>query len=491
MAEDHTPVTTGTTLAAMAPTAVRQLWEQGVQVAEQSEDFFQQFEAASKTAVICVKSDTAKGRGQKITFTNLSGFYKEGKLGDERFDSQDDFEKARIAAYDLKVDWIRHAYSINERAEEAMGMRGEIESGLNVELGKWLGRRKTELMFGEFQLNLNTSNILYAGGKTLNTLSSADALLWDEIVTGGQAMKPLGGRPAKVGKGAGGNPIWSQVVVATTPALLSLKLDSDYKDALAGADERGKRNTLFAGGYRDVDGHVITEYNPIDHDGVGAIGSFLNPKADLGVAITAGTTAIEVKGGGNATDAAETDILYFKYFPGYAFKFIDLTTFSPAAGTNYFLIYNLTGADAGKAGMYSYANATGNDGNKITIDGRLGSAASGVRVTTLGDVTWNTGVWSGKHTDAHPEGSLIIPCNSKGVPIGDTLILGQRAAYRGYGKYRGKRSTQSLEGGHIEQRFITSVFGQKIGQDRKARHTSVIRLRHAITYPGISLPVVA
>jgi hypothetical protein len=491
VAEDITPTTTGASLSAMAPGAVRQLWNKGVQVAEQSEDFFQQFESSGKNAVIRVETDTAAGRGQKITFTNLSGFYKEGKLGDERFDSQDDFEKARVGSYDLKVDWIRHAYSINERAEEVMGMRGEIQSGLNVELGKWLGRRKSELMFAEFQLNLATSNILYASGKTLNTLSSADTLLWDEIVTGGQAMKPLGGRPANVGRGAGGQTIWSQVVVATEVALTSLKLDPDYKDALAGADERGKRNTLFSGGYRDIDGHVIAPYNPIDHDGVGAVGSFLNPKADLGVAVTAGTAAFDVKGGGNSTDAAETDVLFFKFFPGYAFKFIDLTTFAPAAGTNYFLIYNLTGADAGKSGMYSYANVGGNDGNKITVNGRLGSAASGIRATTLGDVTWNTGVWLNKHTDAHPEGSLVIPCNSKGVPVGDSLILGQRAAYRGYGKYRGKRSTQSLEGGHIEQRYITSVFGQTIGKDRKNRHTSVIRMRHAVSYPGINLPVVA
>lgn len=491
MAEDFTPATTGATLSAMAPGAVRQLWQKGVMVAEQSEDFFMKLESSSAQGVIGVKTDTAKGGGQKITFTNMSGFYGEGKRGEERFDGPEDYEQARINSYDLDVDWIRNAFSINQRAEEVMGMRNEIKSGLNVELGKWLGRYKTEQMLGTTQLRLNGANILYAGGKTLNTLSSADALLWDEIVTAGQAMKPLGGRPANVGRGTGG-PVWSQCVVATEAALTSLKLDPDYKDVLASADVRGSKNTLFNGGYRDIDGHTIMPYNPIDHDGIGAVGSFLNPKAYLGAAVTAGTTTFDVLGGGNPTDGARTEVLYFKYFAGHAFKFVDGTTFSPTSSTGYFLIYNLTGPDAGKVGMYSYTTtAAGNNGNKLVVLGRLGSASAGIRVTTLGDVVWNTGVWAGKHTDAHPEGSLIIPCNSKGVPIGDTLILGRLAIMRGYGMYRGHRSQDSQEGGFIKQGYITSVFGQKIREDRQQRHPGIIRLRHAVSYPGVSLPVVA
>ena len=485
MAEDITPVTTGASLSAMAPGAIRQLWQKGVMVAEQTEDFFQQMESTGKDGIIGVKTDTTKGRGQKVTFTNMSGFHKEPHLGEERFDGPSDFEQIKINSYDLKVDWLRHAYSINERAEEVMGMRDEIATGANLELGKWLGRQKSEQMFAAFQLQLNGSNVKYVNGKTLDTLSSADTLAWEEIVKGGQAMKPLGGTAANIGRGASG-PVWSQCVVATQAALLSLKLDADYKELVSMAGERGKLNTIFSGGYPTIDGHTITEYNPIDHDGVGAVGSFLNPKADLGVAVTAGTAAFDITGGGNPADAALTDILYYKYFPGHAYRFIDLTTFAPVAGTSYVLIYNLTGADAGKFGMYSYANATGNNGNKITVNGRLGSATSGIRNTTIGDVTWNATL----HTDAHPEDSLVIPCNRKGVPIGDTLILGRLAALRGYGKYRGRRSTQSEEGGFIEQRYITSVFGQTIRKDRKGRHPGVIRLRHAVSYPGINLPAV-
>lgn len=486
MAEDFTPATTGAGLVAMAPDAQRKLWQKGLLTWEQSSDFWSEFEGG-ENAVIMTETDTSKGAGQTITYTTASGFYKEGKRGDARFDGPEDFEGRTINTFQMKVDWIRHGYADNERAEELMGMRGEIREGVNVELGKWLGRLKTEQMFGAFVLLANTANIRYANGKTLDTLKSADIFDWDNIVTGAHMMKPLGGKPAK---NSSTPEIWSNLVVGSTQSLLSLKLDPAYRQVLADASERGALNKLFKGGYPTIDGQTIAEYNAIDHDGIGAVGSFIAPKAYLGTAVTAGTTAIDIQGGGNATDGALTYPLYFKYFAGHAYNWIDGTDYSPAAGTNYFLICNLTGADAGKVGMYSYANATGNNGNKIVINGRLGSAASGIRATTLGNVTWDSGVWAGKHTDAHPSGSLIIPCNSYGVPFGRSLILGKMAALRGYGKYRGTRRVEEQEGGFINRRYIWSVFGQKIMEDRKNRQPGLIQVVHALYYPELSLPTV-
>lgn len=498
--QDFTSPNTGTSLAAMDPNSVRKLWSKGAQAAEASTDFFQQMEGGSERSLIWTQTDLSKGVGQEMTFTTESGFYNEPKYGEELFEAAADFETVDISSYPLKVDFVRNSVRSSERMEEVMGMRGEIVSKFNVKLGEWLGRLKTEQVLATTMLKLNVENVLYANGKTLDTLSSADTLAWDEVVTAGQAMKPLGGLPANISGANSDQPIWAQAVVATEAALLSLKTDSDYKTVLQNGDVRGRGNTIFKGGYASIDGHTILPYNPIDHDGVGAVGSFLNPKAFLGVAVAAGTTAIDIKGGGNATDAAKTAKLFFKYFPGHAYKFVDTgaysaTDFPGSAGvdfdteTKYFLICNTSGADAGKFGMYSYT--TGNNGNKITITGRLAAAASGIAVTTLGAVTWSTGVWASKHTDAHPIGSLIVPCNAKGVPFGDTLFLGQAFMLRGYGKHRAKRSQDVLNGGMITDRYITSVFGQSLRKDRKGRHPAIVRLRHAITYPGIAFPTVA
>ncbi len=498
--QDFTSPNTGTSLAAMDAASVRKLWNAGAQAAEADADFFQKMEGRTKKSLIWAQTDLSKGKGQEMTFTTRSGFYNEPKMGEELFEGPDDFEEVDISSYNLKVDFMRNAVRYTERMEEVMGMRNEIATNFNVDLGDWLGRNKTEQVLACTMLKLNNENVFYANGKTQDTLSSADTLAWDEVVTGGQAMKPLGGLPANItGKGSN-QPIWSQAVIATEAALLSLKTDPDYKTVLQSGDVRGRGNTIFKGGYASIDGHTICPFNPLDHDGVGAVGSFLNAKAFLGGAVAAGTTTFDILGGGNATDAAKTRKLFFKYFPGHAFKFVDTGVYSAAAfpgsagtyfdaETKYLLICNTSGADAGKFGMYAYT--TGNNGNKITITARLGSAASGDRVTTLGSVTWNTGAWSGKHTDAHPIGSLIVPCNAKGVPFGDTLFLGQSFMLRGYGKFRAKRAQENHNGGHVMDRYIASVFGQSLRKDRKGRHPAIVRLRHAITYPGIAFPTVA
>ena len=487
---DITSNLTGTALAAMAPDSVRKLWSQGFLMAEQNADFFQKMEGETASSPIQVKTDTSKGRGQKITMGVLSGFYDEPHIDEQLFTGPDDFETPEIADFDMAVGWARHGIRNLETTEEIMGMRGEIASRFNVEQGKWLGRLKTEQIFMLAMLQLNSDNVFFAGGKTKDTLMSADVLAWDEVTTLGQLMKPLGGLPADI-KGANSPaPIWSNIVIPTEAAMTSLKLDPDYKLVLASADTRGT-NTLFTGVVKDIDGHVLNPYNPIDHDGIGAIGSPLNPRAHLGTTIAAGTTTFDITGGGSATAGAITKKLFFKYFPGYAYTFLGLGAYTPTTETKYLLIVNPKNAttDPGKVGMYAYT--TGNNGNKITITGRLGSAASGARNTTIGNVTWNTGVWSGKHTDVHPSNATIIPCNANGVPVGDTLMLLRSGILRGYGKYRGQRSQQTHEGGFIMDKFITTVFGQVIREDRLGRHPGVGRLTHALAYPELGLPVVS
>lgn len=498
--QDFTSPNTGTSLAAMDPNSVRKLWSKGAQAAEANTDFFQQMEGGTERSLIWTQTDTSKGKGQEMIFTTESGFYNEPKYGEALFETDVDFETVDISSYPLKVDFVRNSVRSSERMEEVMGMRGEIVSKFNVKLGEWLGRLKTDQVFGTTMLKLNVDNVLYANGKTLSTLSSADTLAWDEVVTAGQAMKPLGGLPADITGANSDQPIWSQTVVATEAALLSLKTDPDYKTVLQSGDVRGRGNTIFKGGYASIDGHTIMPFNPIDHDGVGAVGSFLNPKAFLGIAIAAGTVAFDVRGGGNATDALKLQKLYFKYFPGHAYTFVDTgaylaTDFPGSAGVDYdteekfFLVCNTSGPDAGKFGMYAYT--TGNNGHRVTVTKRLAAAAVGIANTTVGSVAFNTGVWVGKHTEVHPIGSLIVPCNAKGVPFGDTLFLGQSFMLRGYGKHRARRSQDILNGGMITDRYITSVFGQSLRRDRKGRHPAIVRLRHAITYPGIAFPTVA
>lgn len=489
MAYNQVSPNTATTLGAAGNTAtgklanLRQIWKKGALLAEQNEDFFMQMEGRSEKSLIWTQTDLAKGEGSIMNFTTQTGFYGRGKKGDALFESDADFEKIRQGNFQLKIDFIRNAVRTNKRMEEIMGMKGDIESGVNTGLGKWLGRQKTTQLFALFRHQLPAANVLYAGGKQRDTLKTADIFRWDEAVIAGHTLMPMGGIPADISK-PGGEPILSQTFISATTNLLGFKLDSAWKQVLRDGDVRGMGNTIFKGGYPSVDGHTIVPYNPINHDGVGPMGSFLNPLAFVGNAdIAAGTTARVVYGGGNATDYNDAD--FFEYFENAPFTFVDTGAITPTTSTRYFIIYNLTGAAAGKWGMYAYT--TGNDGNKITCTAHLGATAAGVQVTTLGGVTYNAAL----NTTDHPLGSMIFPCNSLGVPIGSTIVMGRSAILRGYGSLRADHTMDRLNGDFITDRYITSIFGQTFKKDRLDRVISALRIDHAISIPGVTLPVVS
>lgn len=497
---DITSNVTGTKLAAMAPDSVRKLWNEGFLKYEQTTDFFSKMEGTGPTALVRIKDDPSKGRGQKMTFTVMSGFYDEPHIDEEMFHTPDDFEDVQISDFDMTVGWARHAVRNLEITEEVMGMRGEIASGFNVEQGKWIGRYKSEQIFQLLMLKMNAENIFYAGGKTEDTLTSADALAWDEITALGQVIKPLGGLAADIRGANSTAPVWSNVVIPTEAAMNSLKLDPDYKLSNQNAGIRGDGNTIFSGVVRDIDGHVLHVYDPKDHDGIGAIGSPLNPKAQLGIAIAAavnGNETLAIRGGGFSTTVGNVDSpgmlkkRFTKYFAGFNYKFLGIGAHTSTTQEKYLLIVNPKNAtvDPGKVGMYAYT--TGNDGNKITITKRLASAALGAfAFNTVGSVVWNTGVWAGKHTAVHPQGAMIIPCNAKGQPVGDTPMLLRSGILRGYGKHRGHRSQAEHEGGFAMDKFVTTVFGQVLAEDRLGRQPGVCRLRHALNYPELGLPIV-
>jgi hypothetical protein len=470
---------------------VRILWQKGALIAEQNNDFFMQFEGRSENSPIWTKTELSKGNGSTMVFTTQSGFYKEPKLGGELFLGPDDYEEIVQDAFELKVDFARFGCRTDERMEEMMGMRGDLESGVNKQLGKALGRFKTEQVMALYVLRLTADhpeNCFFAGGKTLNTLRSQDIFRWDEVVNVTQGMMPLGGLPANIrGHHVGGEPIWSMNYIAPTPALTSLKLDSAYRTVLANAMERGKSNTLFKGGFPLLDGNTILPYNPIDHDGIGPMGSFMNPKAYLGNAAIAGganggNTVIDIYGGGNATDHLKAR--FFRHFLGSPYKFIDTGAFAnDTASEKYFIVYNLSGANTNKWCMYAYV--AGNDGTKITITKRLASTTSGAAgQQTIGSVTWDANL---NHGD-HPLGSLVIPVNAKGVPYGRVIVMGASGLLRGYGKYRAEHRSDTENGGFIQNRYMATVFGQCFKKDRKKRAVGAAMLTCAISYPNVVLP---
>lgn len=475
----------------MDASSVRILWQKAIDIAEQTEDFLQQFEGSSKDSPIFVINDTSAGKGLKLRVTVRAGYYGPGKTGDDLFNANTDYEQDLINHYEVDLDYLRNATTINQRTDEYMGMQGELNSGQVEELGKWMGREKTARAFMSFRLKGGAQNLIFSNRKTIDTLVSADGLTYNDILYMGQALKPLGGTPASVAT-VRGVPVRKYIVIGATPGLFSLKQDSDYKLIVKDAMPREKwdENPLFQGGYAELDGHSIREFNPIDHDGYGPVGSPMNAKAFLGAAITAGTAAFTMYGGGSATAAVVTNSVYFRYFEGYAFPFIPGDTYTPVANTTrYLLVINPSNAttDPGKFSMYSYT--TGNTGNTIAITGRLGPSNAGIQVSTLGSVTWNAGVWATVgHTQNNPIGATVVQCNAYGTPIGRTFMLGARAMIRGYGMWRNHRSQMLWEGDFQTRKFITSVFGQTLRTNANGVIPGYVQMVHALSYPELGIP---
>jgi len=510
MAWDLSSPNTGASVAGQIDP--HQMWKRGVDIFEQTRDFFQQFEGNSPSSGIRTITDTSKGRGHRITFTSMAGLYNEAKHAEDLFESSTDFEKLTFNEDDLVLDVLRHATRYSERMEEHMGMRGEIVSGLPAELGKWLGRTKSERMAMMFREKGDSSNTVFAGDSGgADDLTSADTLSFDEVIKAGVRLERLGGRPAET-KTVNGNTVECKHVCSTTDGLYALELDDNYKTILRDGGERGDTNFLFKGGYSYARGHSFHKWNPIDHDGDGAIASPWNPKAyvhtDGAGAILDGSaffggananTKYTLNGGGSrATTPAAAGIRdYFKYFPKMAFKFNeqDILT-APAAGTDdfYIIVYNppdATGVAADQKNKFGFAKVETNNGHNLVLAEVLSTTLAGtVFKQTVGSVTNASGPFAGLICDDWAEDALIMLANSKGQTYGWSLMMGAEAARRGYGKHRNKRGEETHEDGYITDVFVRTYFGQQPRMDASGAFPGYVMIAHAINYAGVPTPTI-
>lgn len=486
------PNTAAAYAAQVTPT---QLWQRIVERYATNADYWANFEGASDDSIIITGEDLAAGRGMTMNIRISGGFYGKPVFGETPLGSESQYERRKLGEYPLKINIIRKATSYNELTEELLGARGEINAGVPEDLGEWLGRFKSEQMDMSWIWKVNGENQYYMNGKTEATLAKADGLNWNDIIGAGALMGRWGGGPGRVSRTAKGQaPDLRLSLVSSQAALAVLRMDSDYQSKVVNSHVRSIANPIYSGNVPDIDGIAIFERRIIDHDGDGPIGSPMEPRALLGNAVVAAATGNEVlaiQGGGNPTAAALTDVDYFRYFDGAPYSYMDGTTNPTNTVEKYFLVINPPNhaTAPSKIGMYAYIG--GNDGNKITVTKRLGSADLGTyQKLTIGGVTWNTGIWSGLHTNVHSAGSLIVACNAKGEPLGRSFLLGRAAAVRGYGKYRAKRGSETEEDGFFTKVFLRSYFGQSVRKNLRGQFPGIMVLNHSMHYRDLPLPAI-
>lgn len=388
--------------------------------------------------------ETNKLAGDTINLHRLAPLGGPGRQGEASRDGQE--EKYRFSNYQFTIGrlWNGTAQNAVTRDQTVIGSNFDREA--NSLLAEWMGWHKGTDVEASMIVAQHSRNTFRPNFKsTREALRTADYLTGETVIRAQNGLSSLQAKGLVAAKSKAGQEVYKYLLVSNQYALSKFKSTSTYTNILANAQVRGDGNELFAGGLPDWNGNMLWEWQVPDHTAFGPVGSLCVPRAFLGAAVTAGTATFDITGGGSAAGAALTTPLYFQNFSNAAYTGFEGVKIAASTGTTRYVgIMNLSGSDAGKVGFYSY---TVNTGNVLTVAGRLGSAASGIRATTLGNVTWDVAPWTvaangpfAGLTDAHPVGSLIFETNSYGVPFGLSYMMADEAVMSGYGSIDGKVS---------------------------------------------------
>jgi hypothetical protein len=440
--------------------------------------------------------DLTKVDGNTINVPTIAPLGGPGAQGEG--DRSGNEEKLRIGGFPCKIGRQWYGLGITDVAQEETVIGSQFDNLSNKLLRTRLGRKISE----DLMMNLIAAakaagiNLVRPNFKaTRDTLKTADVFNTPTITRAGLILSGLGAKPVGTIKNGAGGFVEQFLFFGTQFGLSALGSESAYLQALQYAENRGKGNPIFRGDFVDWNGHGIYRWYLRDHEAYGPVGSVLQPRAFLGTAIPADNTAYPITGGGDATGAALIPAPnYFEAFSNAPWTYTNgLTIAADVSTVRWVAIYNLTGANAGKIGLYSYQV---NNGNTLTMVNRLRAAASGAAVTTLPgtSMVWNVAPWLlANLTDSHPVGSLIMEVNSLGVPFCYTLGLGEMAGICGYGSLKGRSARAARTEEHRNHGMdhgigVETVFGSCATQRADGKYPNFVVVESA--YPSDGFPAV-
>lgn len=357
-------------------------------------------------------------------------------------------------------------FSINSVAQNETIVGSKWDTAAMEFLARNLRIKKVDDMLMELRRRVTARNIIRPNNKgSTALLRTADVFSTSTILHGATSLTSLGSKPVNIGKSSAGAPIRQFVYLGTNHALESFSNSASYLESVHFADQRGALNAQFTGNILPWKGHLIYNWDVEDPEDLAPAGCPLLPRAFLGASIAAGTAAVDIKGGGNAVNSADTEVKFFGYFNNAAYYGCEGEKIAADTTTvRYVAILNLFGANAGKV---MYASYKVNNGNKLTMFERLGGTATGDQVTTLGSIPWGGGSYGGVTlTTEAAEGSLIVECNEHGVPYGYVLALGEMAGVMGHGSIDGasaigKRTEEHTNHGMDHAIGLETAFGSR------------------------------
>ena len=394
--------------------------------------------------------------------------------------------------FDFKIGRWWDGFAINSVALNETVIGSKWDRAASQFLQRNLGIKKTDDMLLELLVRANARNTIRPNSKaTRNDLRTLDVFSTSTVTRGQSTLTSLGAKPVTLAKSSAGADIRMFTFLGTQFSLETLKNSSSYLEAAQYAEERGIKNSLFTGDIMPWNGNAIYQWNVEDPEDMAPAGCPLSARAYLGNAIASGTSAVDIKGGGSASNAADTDVQYFGYFSNAPIVGCEGSKRAADTATErYVAILNQTGANAGKVMFASYKV---NNGNKLTMFKRLGASASGDQATTVGNITWGSGSYGGVSlTDSAPEGSLMVEVNSYGVPFGYVLALGEMAGIMGHGSIDGKSAIAKRTEEHRNHDMdhaigLETTFGSRAFERIDGQVGGYVLVECALALPGFAV----
>ena len=475
---------TAAALLAATPDAIPRLWNEKLRrTGAQTDNPFRQWAAVGDNnatveglsgAPLCIINDLSKMGGERVTFTAARSFNAPATLGETTLMGKE--RSVKFGTYDVYVDDVRVATAWTKKEVRKLMKSGQFEDFVIQATDRNLGLIQRDFIMQRLRERSTLGrNLIFPTStrSSIQALQSTDVASTDVIARAAGVLTSIGGKPITARKLKNGAKVPNYLFFGPSEVLNSLYSDTSYQNAANYAQNRGDENTQFAGGFVDWRGQKIWHWNVVDEDISGPIGSMFNPKAALGVAIAAGTTAVVIRGGGAGYDASEPGgaLDYFRHFPGGSSigKQYEDESRSSDTSSHFIVAVVQTGADAGKWCMYRY-QANDNVGTAITVaaysataglkGGRLSAtAATGSADDECGYVAWNAAI----HTEDILQGSLLYHANAYGQIIGYIGALGSDAILLAHGG--GAAGTgQSFAFDPKSVRSITSLAGAATGQ---------------------------
>ncbi len=458
------------------------------------------------------------GKGIQVVKIPISGVLGAGvRRGETELSGAE--EPVPMNSVSVTAGVRRHATSYGEQFAEFIAAGGDVNSKRAKLLGHHFGWMKAH----EAGLKLRNGarpgvNVFFANNKTsIETLRGADVITYAEVVKAHHwADEEAHITPMNLNAIAGNKAgdVSKLLLFGPKRCFTQLKIDSNYLSIAQNADIRGiGKNVLFTGQFADLDNLAFHAYETISpHETNGLIGCPLAPRVRLSQSPgQTATSAIDVlnsagshtnivlyssrgvDSGGLATN--NTIFENFSLLPAHLYHYdaANISAGSTTAGESLFgvaatdrfaLIYDPS--DGGSTMIHYVAADFGTRGNTLTVD-RLTSSNT---TLTGGNVTYNTGIWSGYHkSTGFMPGSFLIPCNSYGQAFCMPIVMGSGALARVYGKeFRDISDTADYD--EVHGQGYRTVFGSSVIPSAYGMPRGYVQIVAALSTLGLNLPTV-